>query len=180
MNKLFVGIALAASFALPASAQSVKSEVTATNGVVVTVYSDDFANRYEYSAPVINFPDGYALVARIVRPGITPKTNIQGSLSYRGEWRRYSTALFRGGAEASYNAGSREVVSCSGSRYGGGCNLREGFSIDLAPAQIRDHTQDGVIDIQVRAQDTSTALIKIPASYIEAVNEVAGHRSSAK
>jgi hypothetical protein len=180
MQKLVAGIALAASFALPATAQSVKSEVTASNGVIVTVYADDFANRYEYTAPVINFPDGFGLVARIVRPGTVPKTNIQGSFSYRGEWRRYSTALFRGGAEASYNAGSRDVVSCSGSRYGGGCNLRESFSIDLSPAQIRDHAQDGVIDIQVRAQDTSTALLKIPASYIEAVNEVAGQRSAAK
>lgn len=162
----------------PAVAQSVKSEITASNGVVVTVYSDEFANRYEYTAPAINHGDGFALVAKIVRAEATTDTHITGTMMYRGDWRRYTSALFRGGVEAPFVERGREVGSCSGSRYGGGCSLRESYNINITPEQIRTHGANGTVDIQVRAQDTTTTLLSIPTSYFDAVNEVAGQRSA--
>lgn len=167
----------AATLVTPATAQAVRSQVHASNGILVDVYADEFAGRYEYSAPTIDFADGFALVAAVVRPGKDGEVGLQGSFSYRGDWRYYSSALFRGGDPVTYIEGSRDVGSCSGSRYGGGCRLSEGFFIEFTPEEVEKHAQNGTLDIQVRAQRAgATAMISVPVTYIEAVREVSTQR----
>jgi hypothetical protein len=158
----------------PVAAQSVRSEVAASNGVIVTIHADEFANRYEYSAPAINFPDfgGFALVVRTRQSGIETPIRIVGAIMYRGEWRYYRTAIFRGGVPAAYTRVAGDVGSCSGSRYSRGCSLSEQYSIDLTPEEVTRHTQDGRLQIQVRAVQGDPVMIDIPVSYIDAVTEV--------
>lgn len=43
----------------------------------------------------------------------------------------------------------------------------------LTPEDIKKHTQAGILAIQIRAQDTTTAIVEIPTSYLDAVEEVA-------
>lgn len=158
-----------------ASAQSVRSEVTASNGVVVTLYSDEFANRYEYSAPVVNFPDagGFFIVSRMKRAGTATPIQVVGAISYRGDWRYYQSALYRGGAPADYTRVEGRVSSCSGSRYGGGCYLMERFSIDVTPADVSSHAENGVLQIQIRPNaGGDPVMLNIPVASIDAVNEV--------
>ena len=66
-----VVLAVSLALATPAFAQMVKSEITVSNGTVVSVNSDDFAGRYEYTAPTIRFDNrnGFALVAAIKEGG---------------------------------------------------------------------------------------------------------------
>ncbi|RYF08772.1 MAG: hypothetical protein EOO77_24915 [Oxalobacteraceae bacterium] len=45
--------------------------------------------------------------------------------------------------------------------------------IELTPAEIRAHDSSGIVAIQVRAEDTSTAVFEVPLSYFKAVAEVA-------
>lgn len=160
-----------------ANAQAVKSTVTASNGVEVTVYSDDFANRYEYSAPSIDLPDGFVLVAAIKKAGVVSGPELTGSFIYSGEWRRYNSALYKGGDQAAFVEAGRDVGRCTSSRYSRpSCTLRESFKIGLTAEDIKKHAQDGILAIQVRAQDTTTALMSVPVSYISAINEVAGKK----
>jgi hypothetical protein len=166
--KYFFGAALALALATSASAEAVKSEVTASNGVPVTVYADEFAARYEYSAPVVKASPCFALVARVKRGTETSSVNLQGSCVYSGSWRFYSSAIFKGGAEAPFTSAGREVGSC---RYG--CTLTESFRIDLTPAQIKAHTENGIVAIQIRASKTGdTTILEVPTSYFAAVEEV--------
>jgi hypothetical protein len=156
-----------------ASAQMTKSQFTASNGVVVDVNSDDFAGRAEYSAPAIKFSpenggSGYALVAKTRHAGKLGPLNIQGFIMYSGSWRFYSSAIFKGGAAATYAATGRDVGSC---RYG--CTLTENFMIDLTPTQVEQHAENGVLAIQIRGKSADTAIIQVPVSYIDAVTEVA-------
>src|SRR6185503_19423755 len=82
-----------------AQAQAVTSQKTASNGIVVDVNSDSFANRYEYSAPVIHFKVGdyaipsFVLVAKIKSAGVTSALLLEGTITYGGEWHFYTTAL---------------------------------------------------------------------------------------
>lgn len=166
---------IAAAAAVPADAQAVKSTVTASNGVPVTVYSDDFANRYEYSAPSVNAGDAFVLVATVKKGGVAPPAELTGAFIYSGEWRRYSSALFKGGDPAKFIEAGREVGRCTSSRYSRpSCTLTESFKIELTPAEVKKHAVDGKLAVQVRAQDTSATIIEVPVSYIDAVNEVAG------
>lgn len=175
-------IGLAAAVALvaaasPAAAQAVKSVVTASNGVPVTVYSDEFANRYEYTAPSVQADEAFVLVATVKKGGVAPPAELSGAIIYSGEWRRYTSALFKGGDPAKFVEEGRDVGRCSSSRYTrASCTLTESFKIELTPAEVQKHAQDGKLAIQIRAQDTSATILEIPTAYIDAVNEVAGRR----
>ena len=155
--------------AIPAHAAETK--VTAANAVEVTINSDDFSERYEYVAPDIPIKEGGvsgSFFVAAVKKGKTPAIDAyQGFVIYSGDWRFYNSAVFRGGDVAKYTRTTGEVVSC---RYG--CTLSEKFTIDLSPAEIVKYANDGIIQVQVRAQNTQTFMISIPVSYIEAVNEV--------
>lgn len=176
---MFRKLLIAASLALvagTANAQSVKSTVVASNGVEVTVHSDEFANRYEYAAPPITLPEGFALIGRVDRGETKGAVDLVGAFVYNGEWRYYNSALYRGGDPAEFTSTGRNVGRCSAgrSRYSrSSCTLTERFRIDFSDDDIASHTQDGHIAIQVRAtQSTDTVIISVPTSYIEAVNEV--------
>lgn len=174
-NMIFAVLTCLSMTSAPASAQAVRSTVSASNGTQVTVYSDDFANRYEYTAPVINIPDGFVLVATVRKGGTAQAVHLSGSFSYIGEWRRYNSALFRGGDQARFIEAGRDVGRCFSSRYSrASCSLNESFKIELSNDEIQKHSRDGKLAIQVRAQDTTTALIEVPVAYIEAVKEVSG------
>lgn len=174
MMKLVLAATVALATASPAYAQAVKSTVTASNGVEVTVYSDEFANRYEYSAPSIKSGDGLILVATIKKGGVAPPPHLTGFFIYSGEWRRYNAAIFKGGDTANFIEAGRDVGSCRSSRYSrGSCTLTENFKIELTPEDVKKHGQDGKLAIQIRAQDTSTTIFEVPVAYIDAVNEVA-------
>lgn len=174
MKQIRAAIACAVIIAAtPAQAQAVKSVVRASNGVEVTVYSDEFANRYEYSAPSVESGDGHLMVATIKKGGVAPAPHLTGFFVYAGEWRKYVSALFRGGDAAQFIEGSRNVGSCASSRYSrGSCTLSETFKIEVTPAELVKHGKDGTIAVQVRAQDTSATVFEIPTAHFDAVKEV--------
>ena len=68
------GIGLATLATVSAAAE--KSQVRASNGVVIDVHSDSFAERYEYSAPSVKFSEegssleSFALVAAVKKAGV--------------------------------------------------------------------------------------------------------------
>lgn len=177
-NRLaIIFMSLFAAFAAPAAAQSVESEIKASNGVVIELNADDFANRYEYTTPTIKLPQGFAFVAKIDRPGSTRGLHISGGFVYSGEWRRYSSALYRGGVAADFQSTDRDVVSCRGSRDSG-CILSETFRIELPQSAIDKYSANGSLDIQVRAQDASSVMISIPMEHIEAIKEVMAQKKA--
>ncbi|MFV3561661.1 hypothetical protein ACNJFJ_21155, partial [Mycobacterium tuberculosis] len=101
MLRLIAASAIVAISA-PAAAQSVKSQIVATNGVKVDVATDEFAGRVEYVAPTIDFKTerggtGAVFVARIKKSGTVGPLLIQGFVMYSGDWRYYTKAVFRGG-----------------------------------------------------------------------------------
>jgi hypothetical protein len=158
-----------------AASQMVETTITATNGIEVSKNSDEFAGRFEYSAPIIRFTtaegrgNGFALVAKIRRGQSLGDLNVQGSIVYSGDWEFYTNAVFKGGDAVDYKRTGGDVGSC---RYG--CTLTESFVIHLTAAQIKAHAENGVVPIQIRATKSSnTAILNIPVSYIDAVNEVA-------
>lgn len=160
--------------ASPVAAQMVESTYVASNGVKVSVNSDDFAQRAEYTAPSIDFPSlsGFALVALVKKNGKLSGPMVVGSIMYRGEWRRYNQAILRGGEAVDATFGDRDVVSCSGSRYGG-CSLREGFEVRPTKEQIIKYAEGGTLKIQMRPQSGDAVLMEIPISYFDAINEAA-------
>lgn len=174
MLRVWTAAAAAVMIVSPACAQAVRSEVVASNGVTVTVYADEFANRYEYSAPSIDVQDGFALVSKVDRGDTKGPIYLGGSFLYSGEWRYYDSALFRGGDAAEFTSTGREVGRCSSSRYSRpSCSLREGFRIDFTAEDVANRAQDGQLGVQIRAGRSAQAvLVSIPVSYIEAVREV--------
>lgn len=171
MRAAFLGLAL--FLATPALAQMVKSSVTAANGVEVSVHSDDFAGRYEYTAPTIKFGggDGFAIIAAIRQNGTVKGPFISGSIMYTDrEWRRYSQAILRGGEAVDATFGDRDVVSCRGSRYSG-CTYREGFQIELGEAQRQRLASEGSLQIQLKGSPGSELILDVPASYFSAIEE---------
>lgn len=159
-----------------ASAEPVKSEYTASNGVVVTVYTDDFAGRAEYTAPSVDLPNigGFALVAKVKTSGKSDPTYITGTVSYRGDWRFYNAAIARGGEQLKATFNDRDVASCSGSRYGAGCSLSEGFRVYPTADQLSKYTNNGLFEFQLRSARGEDTIFAIPVSYFAAVEEVAG------
>ena len=174
-RSLLAAVALVS--AMPGSAQSVKSEITTSSGIAVTLHADEFAGRYEYSAPIVNIDNrSYAIVVAVVEDGKVGPIMIVGSIMYTGDWRRYQTAIFRGGEEVESSFNDRDVVTCRGSRYGG-CSLREGFRLMPTAAQIEKYATDGKLAIQVRAQSSDAMVMTIPVSHVAAIEEaVAKHR----
>jgi hypothetical protein len=175
MKRMFTVTACLLLMASPAVAQMVKSKVTASNGVQVDVAVDDFAGRAEYSAPVVEFTpatgggSGIALVAKVRRSGALSPAGVQGFIMYSGEWQYYGTAVFKGGDPVSYTRLGGDVGSC---RYR--CTLTERYTIEVSAADIKKHAENGILPIQIRASKTgNTALLQIPTSYFDAVNEVA-------
>lgn len=167
MRKLFLFSALLAATPLNAA----ETKVMAANGVSVSVNGDDFAGRYEYVAPSIDISGGGvngAFFIAAIKKGSTPAMDsYQGFVMYSGEWRFYKSAVFRGGDPVKYTRTDGKVGSC---RYG--CTLTENFLIELTPAEITKYAVNGIVEIQVRAQNTQTFMLSIPVRYIDAVNEV--------
>lgn len=163
----------------PAAAQAVKSEVAAPNGVVVTVHSDEFAERYEYTGPALDLADGFAFVARVDRAGEAGVVEIIGTFIYSGDWRFYDGALFRGGEAAEFIETGRNVGRCGGGgRYSRpSCSLNEGFKIRVTPEQRERLARDGKLDIQIRSgRSTQTAMLSVPLEHFDAVAAVADTR----
>jgi len=173
--KIGFGVAALAAFvvSLPAdaSAQSLRSEVTTSNGVVVTVHSDEFANRYEYSAPQVRIDDGLVLVGRLIRADTIEPVHIEGAFIYysAGDWRYYDSALFRGGDPAEFISAGRDVGGCIPSL----CIYTERFRINLTPEDVATRGVDGKVAIQIRSGPTmATVLLEVPTSHFDAVMEV--------
>ena len=156
-------------------AATVKSQYTAPNGVVIDVQADDFAGRKEYSSPFVEFQSdgegghGKAIVGEVFDNGKLLGMTVQGYIFYSGDWRFYSTAIFRGGQAANFHRTGSDVVDC---HYG--CTMSENFLIDITPAEARAHATGGIVGIQVRGTSSHTALLNIPLSYFEAVASLAG------
>jgi len=121
---------------------------------------------------VISFGGGgNAMVAKIIRSDSAGGLTVQGFIHYRGEWRRYASAVYRGGDAADFTSTGRDVISCSGSRYGG-CSLSESFIIQLPSQAIEERAVDGKIDIQIRGDaGADNPIITIPLSHVIAVQE---------
>lgn len=171
------GIFLAVS--VPSWAEQVKS--TASNGVVIDVNGDDFAGRYEYTAPVIKLPDnsGFFLVAAIKKQGDAGRPFVTGSVYYTGDWRFYDQAVFRGGDRSEAIFTERKVLSCSGSRYGGSCSHSESFQITPTAAQVAKYAVGGYLDVQISAKGQGAIRISVPTDYLAAVAEVSGGKTPA-
>ena len=172
--KGFLAIALAMIWVGSAHAQFVKTKVTASNGVEVIQSVDEFAGRYEFTAPSIEFTTskkggtGFALVALLRTNTINSGAEIQGAIFYKGDWEYFNSAVFRGGGAVNYTRLGGDVGSC---RYG--CNLSEDFSISLTAEEISKYAVDGVVEMQIRGTSSgNTAMLKVPVAYIEAVTEV--------
>jgi hypothetical protein len=165
---------LAITAATAVHAQMVKSDRVASNGLVVSVNRDDFAERYEYTAPTIRFKDGFALVAAIKKNGRARGPYIMGSLMYSDRsWRNYDQAILRGGEKVEAVFGDRDVVSCRGSRYSG-CTYSEGFQLTLNLDRRKRLAEAGSIDVQLKGIPGSEVILTVPASYFLAVEEVSG------
>lgn len=172
MSRILFAVAVLAA-SVPLSAQMVKSEQTASNGVKISVSTDEFASRAEYVAPSIDFKadrntNGAVFIARIKKGAVVGPIIIQGFVIYSGDWRYYTKAVFRGGDAVDFTRTGGKVGSC---RYG--CTLTEEFTLELSASEAAKHAVDGMVDIQIRANDGATALFTIPVSYLAAVNEVA-------
>jgi hypothetical protein len=158
----------------PVYAGMTKSQYTAPNGVVITVNSDDFAGRREYSSPDVNLTadDGHgtAMVGEVFNNGKLLGLTIQGLVFYSGDWRFYSSAIFKGGEPASYHRMDGNVNGCS--QYG--CSMAESFLIDITRDEARSHAEGGVVAVQVRSDHGQTALVQLPLAYFDAVADVAG------
>lgn len=174
--KTLLSAALLAVCVVPAAqAQMVESHVTASNGVVVDVNSDDFAGRAEYTSPSIKFKaaegsgSGSVLVAKIKKASALGPLIVDGFIVYSGDWQYFESAVYRGGDPVDFKRTGGEVGSC---RYG--CTLTESFRMNITPADVKKHAEGGVVIVQIRAtKNGNTALISIPASYLDAVQEVA-------
>jgi len=150
------------------SVAQAKETVVASNGVTVSVNGDDFSGRYEYTAPTIKFDGGFLLIARVKTPSHTSDVFGTGAFIYSGSWRRYDSAVFKGGEAVNFTAGNKSVGSC---RYG--CTLTEEFEVRITDAQLKKYAVDGVVPIQVRASAIAqTSMIEIPVAHFDAVREV--------
>lgn len=157
-----------------AAIASDKSSIMASNGVAVTVYSDSFANSYEYDSPEVKFKaDGdqigsLAFVSVTKKGGVTTSPTLAVMITYGGDWHHYNSAIFRGGENIDTTVADRRVMSC---RYG--CSFIETLHLKPTKAQIQKYTENGIIPIQVRSESSHTAIVEVPASYFAAVEELA-------
>ncbi len=171
-----LSMVLATILAITSSASLAEiTRTTASNGVIVNMDIDSFANEYSYSSPSVNIdPTTYAFVLRS-DGRVTIPSLISGASVYRSShWRFYNSAIIRGGTQVTFVSTLREVQSCS-SRMGD-CLYVEGFRIRMTPAQLAQATSNGMVEVQLRAQNGPTLFYRIPVSHFEAVNEVANRR----
>ncbi|MEN5176341.1 hypothetical protein [Brevundimonas diminuta] len=180
MKNLVFTALLSVAIASSASAQSVKSTQTSSSGTPITIYADEFAERFEYTSPSIESGDGQMMVARTDKGQDKGNVKLIGFFVYSGDWRYYDSALFRGGARANFQEAGRDVGRCHSSRYSRpSCTLTEQFSISVSPEEIAQHSRDGKLDIQVRSgRSTETAIFSVPTAYFDAVREVADDRQA--
>ena len=128
IKSFFVVLIVAAP--LTSFAQVVKTEVAATNGVMVTVNSDSFSGRNEYTSPEIRLSltgpvdsIGYAYVAKTSQGGVVGVGEIQGGIVYNGTWQHFNAAVFRGGEVVDYKKTGETVVDCrNGCTLNGNCS----------------------------------------------------------
>lgn len=154
-------------------AEAEETKVTASNGVVIQINLDDFADRTEYSAPAIDFSteqgdSGFLLLAAVKSAGNVTAPYLVGYIYYSDDWRRYSQAIFKGGSEAQFQSLDRKVVSCSNSP----CKLTEGFQINVSERQVQQYAEGGKLSMQVRGQSSSSFIISVPVSYFSAIREI--------
>lgn len=173
----FCGL-IAAAAAVPAAGQSEKSTLVASNGVSISLNADEFADRYEYTAPDIEIPESrsVAWVGRVKVRGEWLPLQIGGLAAYQGDWRYYDQAILRGGEELTAHFTDRSVISCAGSsrRYGQGCLLSESFMILPTRAQIERYAEDGVLAVQIRSRRGQSMTINVPLDYVAALDELTG------
>lgn len=173
MKKFVFGVVLGSvAFASQANAEAVKSMLTASNGVEVTVYSDDFEGRYEFTAPAVRVGEiggtsAVALVARVLKTNVDTGTHVTGFVSYSGSWKFFEGAVFKGGEKVDFTRTDGKVGSC---RYG--CSLTESFNMKITPAQLSKYAENGMVPVQIRARSTDTILLSLPVSYFQAMNEM--------
>jgi len=166
--------AVAMAVATPAYEPGEMSTVTASNGVEVSVYSNESENRYEFSAPLIKSGDAHLLITTTKGEGIAPYPRIEGTFSYFGNWRNYDNALVKGSGHVEFVQVGRSEGQCHWYRYSQpSCTRKERFIIVLQSDDVIKHAQDGKVALQISAQDNSTTETEIPIAYIDAVKEVA-------
>lgn len=179
---MFNKIALAACLlvAAPLTAESVKGSMTASNGLTLTTYIDDFAGRAEYSSPPMKFKmdTGYmesiAFVSRTKQNGEWTPVQLIVLAAYRGDWRFYDSAIFRGGEKAEFLSVDRKVLSCSGSRYGGACSHSESMYITVTPEQLSKYGENGMLPIQIRGRAAGGNVVQVPVAHFEAMFSLDG------
>lgn len=176
MSRMITRILIASALLIPVPAlsQAERSEIEAANGRIVVQYSDDFANRHEYSVDLgkpraDNITIGSAILLVVRKGDEFAGPAIQGQVYYDGDWRYYHSAVFEGGDSATYVRAGSDVGSCS--RYGG-CSKVEDFTILFTPEEIEKHSASGVLRIQVRAKDSNVFFIDVPQEAIEALLQV--------
>lgn len=168
-------LVLGAALLVTVPALAADTTVTAKNGIKVSVHSDQFADRYEYSAPSIDFKlpngqgHGFVLVAAIKHAGKITGPLIEGYVYYEGDWRHYYRAIFKGGKKATFTNTAQKVVTCAG---GDDCTLSEGFMIEPTEEQVHKYASGGTLDFQVRSQNADNFILHIPVTYLQAVRSV--------
>jgi hypothetical protein len=176
-----IRVALIAASALaltaPATAESVKGKQLAANGVELETYIDDFAGKAEYDGPTIKFKlpeqylDSIAFVSRTKKGGTWGPTQLVVMMYYRGDWRFYNSAVFKGGEQAQVIEAGRDVLSCSGSRYGG-CSHSEALYVTVTPEQLAKYAENGQLQVQVGGKAASGTVVTVPVAHFEALNAI--------
>lgn len=183
--KLFVfGVCISCLFEAPAGAQSVSKKVTASNGVVIDVREDSFAQVFDYIAPEIRFEvesspktwiGTWAVLFKRRSGGELSLYNYQGQFGYSDSaWRTYDNAVYRGGASVSYTRTDSEVARCYNNlgNYGDVCTYVEKFGLVISDDELANYAENGTLQIQVRPQRGNPVLLSIPVSHFEAIADV--------
>ncbi|WP_395444027.1 hypothetical protein [Caulobacter sp. UC70_42] len=173
MKVLMIAAAVAA---LATGAVAAETKVTASNGVKVSVNADQFAARTAYTSPKAIFQaegekiqDSEAFAAKVRNADDMSALTIQGRIRYANRWRYYRNAVFKGGDPAPVEITGRDVATCMTST----CIFNERFVIDITPEQIAKYAEGGNLSVQFRSETGQVAVMTIPVSYLEAVQEVA-------
>ncbi|MBO9602573.1 MAG: hypothetical protein J7496_08705 [Novosphingobium sp.] len=175
VGRAFAAVMGAAILASPGYGKPEKTEITAENGVSLTLYADEFADHFEYDSPEVAVPgaSGAIFVSRTKDKGAWGRVSVQGLIVYRGNWRFYDRGILRGGEAIESIEGSRDVVSCAGSSGTGNCLLSETISMYPTSQQIAKHSASGSIDIQIESKRGEDIVVSIPVSYFDALNSMA-------
>lgn len=172
----FVAAALLPVSAVAQTQRPAPQHITATNGVALDVYGDEFDRSREIAAPWINQGEAsYSAEVARRRDGTT-RFFISGMVSYNAQtWRFYDSASFRGGDRATLTPGRRDVVHCDSSRYAHlrGCSFMEDFQIELSPADIQGRIDAGSLTLKVMAQSGNQFFIDLPEAHFSALREAA-------